>query len=433
MGAGEKGHGGTTARRTAGVTRPTKRLFKAGPVRIRLARLRQRVFEILEESPHDDLVSRLVNAGLITLIAINVAAVVLASVPALATQYLAVFIGIEFVSLVAFTVEYAARIWVADDNPLRPRRHFPPWLGYITSGSGLVDLLAVVPFWIALFFAIDLRVLVIFRLVRFLKLARYSPAMRSLLDALYAERRALFGCLIILLGATVVAASVMHVIEAQAQPDKFGTIPEAMWWAIVTLTTTGYGDVVPITPLGRVFGGVAVLMGILMLALPVGIVATAFANQIHRREFVVTWGMVARVPLFAGLTATEIADIAGLLLAQSVEPGGVVVRKGSPARAMYFIASGEVEIDLPSGPVHLGVGHFFGEIAVLRRARRSATVTAVTRTNLLVLDGSDLHALMERDPRLAERVREVARTRLGHDVVTPRGDIVAEELPGDGG
>ena len=95
---------------------------------------------------------------------------------------------------------------------------------------------------------------------------------------------------------------------------------------------------------------------------------------------------------------------------------------------MYFIAAGEVEIDLPTDKVRLGVGHFFGEIAVLRRARRSATVTAMTRTNLLVLDGTDLHALMERDPRFAERVREVARKRVGQDVVTPRGDIVSEEL-----
>ena len=328
-------------------------------------------------------------------------------------------------------MEYAARIWVAADQPLRPRRHLPPWLGYVTSGSGLIDLLAVVPFWIALFFAADLRILVIFRIVRFLKLARYSPAMRSLLDALYAERRALFGCGIILLGTTVVAAALMHVIEGTAQPDKFGTIPEAMWWAIVTLTTTGYGDVVPVTPLGRVVGGLTSVAGILMLALPVGIVATAFANEIHRRDFVVTWGMVARVPLFAGLTAAEIADIASLLSAQSVEPGHHRAQ-GSPARAMYFIAAGEVEIDLPKEKVRLGVGHFFGEIAVLRRARRSATVTAMTRTNLLVLDGADLHALMERDSRFAERVREVARERVGQDVVTPRGDIVSEEARASG-
>jgi voltage-gated potassium channel len=98
---------------------------------------------------------------------------------------------------------------------------------------------------------------------------------------------------------------------------------------------------------------------------------------------------------------------------------------------MYFIASGEVEIDLPEGRVRLGVGHFFGEIAVLRRARRSGTVTAVSRTNLLVLEGNDLHALMQRDHRLAERIKEVARDRVGRDVVSPRGDIVTEELDED--
>ena len=123
--------------------------------------------------------------------------------------------------------------------------------------------------------------------------------------------------------------------------------------------------------------------------------------------------MVAKVPLFAELNAGEIADIMRLLRAQQVEPGGMIVRRGEPAHSMYFIAAGEVEIELPDERVRLGVGHFFGEIAVLRRTRRSATVTAVTRTSLLVLDAADLHALMERDPRIAERVREAARGRLG--------------------
>lgn len=403
---------------------------KAGAAAIAVERFRRRTSRVLEEAPRDDLLSRLVNGALVTLIAVNLLAVVLESVPSLSAGYHALFVVIEAVSLVVFTLEYAARIWAATDQPLRPRRHLPPWLGYVVSAPGLIDLLAVVPFWLALFFAADLRVVLVFRIVRFLKLARYSPAMRSLLDALYAERRALFGCVVILLGATVVAASIMHVIEGQAQPDKFGTIPDAMWWAIVTLTTTGYGDVVPVTPLGRVVGGFTVLMGILMLALPVGIVATAFANEIHRRDFVVTWGMVARVPLFAGLTAGEIAEIMRLLSAQVVEPGGIIARRGDDARSMYFITAGEVDIDLPSEKVRLGVGHFFGEIAVLRRARRSATVTATTRTNLLVLNASDLHALMERDQRFAERVREVARRRVGQDVVGARGDIVSEEISG---
>jgi voltage-gated potassium channel len=274
----------------------------------------------------------------------------------------------------------------------------------------------------------ELRVILIFRIVRFLKLARYSPAIRSLLDALYSERRALFGCVIILLGTALIAASLMHLAERGVQPDKLGTIPDAMWWAIVTLGTIGYGDVVPITPLGKIIASVTIFGGLIMIALPVGIIATAFSEQIHRRDFVVTWSMVARVPLFAGLDAGEIADVLRLLRAQTVDSGDVIVRRGDAAHSMYFIAAGEVEIDLGTKHIRLGVGHFFGEVAVLRRARRSATVTAATRTSLLVLDAEDMHALMEREPRIAERINESVRSRGGHDVISPKGDIVTEEL-----
>ena len=411
----------------------TRRRARIRKARADLAQIRRRAYRVLEEAPRDDLPSLIVNRLLVALIGLNLVAVVLGSVPSFAATFQFEFAVIEIVSLVVFTIEYAVRIWIAADRPQPNRRrpHWPAWLAYVVSPSGLIDLLAVLPFWFGLFVSADFRVLLVFRIVRFLKLARYSPAMRSLLDALYAERRALLGCVIILLGATVVAATVMHVVEGPVQPQVFGTIPDAMWWAVVTLTTTGYGDAVPITPLGKVVGGLTTLMGILMLALPVGIVATAFANEIHRRDFVVTWGMVARVPLFAGLTAGEIADIARLLSAQTIEAGGVVVRRGDAGRSMYFISAGEVEIELPSETVRLGVGHFFGEVAVLRRARRSATVTAVTRTHLLVLEASDLHALMERDPRLAERVNEVVRNRVGQERVGPRGDIVAEELSED--
>jgi voltage-gated potassium channel len=201
-----------------------------------------------------------------------------------------------------------------------------------------------------------------------------------------------------------------------------------MWWAIVTLRTIGYGDVVPVTALGRVVASVTIFLGLIMVALPIGIVATAFAEEIHRRDFVVTWGMVARVPLFAELQATDIADIMRLLRAQQVEAGDVIARRGEPAHSMYFIAAGEVEIELKHERVRLGAGHFFGEIAALRRTRRSATVTAVMRTSLFVLDAHDLHVLMDREPRIAERIHEVARTRLGGEVVTPKGDLVAEEL-----
>jgi len=293
---------------------------------------------------------------------------------------------------------------------------------------GIIDLLAVLPFWFALVVPADLRVVQVFRVVRLLKLTRYSAGVSSLLDVIYAERRALFGCFIILMGATLIAASVMHLIERNVQPEKFGTIPAAMWWAIVTLGTLGYGDVVPVTTLGRLVAGMTIFFGLIMVALPVGIVATAFAEQIHRRDFVVTLGMVARVPLFAGLNAGDIADIMRLLRAHQIEAGAVIARRGEPAHSMYFIAAGEVEIELKDKRVRLAAGQFFGEIAALRRARRSATATAVTRTSLLALDAHDLHALMDRDPRVAQRIHEVVRHRLGRDIVTPHGDVVSEEL-----
>src|SRR5262245_59060355 len=399
----------------------TRRIWRSG------VNLRRRLYEILEHGPIGDRTGLIVSRLIVVLIVTNLIAMTLDSVPALQAQYGPLFLSIELLSLIAFTVEYALRVWVAAEHYRHSSERKARWK-FVTSPLGVIDLLAVLPFWFALVLPADLRVLLVFRMVRFLKLARYSPAMRSLLDALYNERRALFGCFVILLGATLVAASIMHVIERHAQPDKFGTIPDAMWWAIVTLGTIGYGDVVPVTALGRIVASITIFVGLIMVALPIGIVATAFAEEIHRRDFVVTWGMVARVPLFAELEATEIADIMRLLHAQQVEVGDVITRRGELAHSMYFIADGEVEIELKQERVRLGAGHFFGEIAALRRTRRSATVTAVRRTSLLVLDAHDLRVLMDRDPRIAEHIREVARARVGGGMVTRKGDLVVEEL-----
>jgi voltage-gated potassium channel len=140
--------------------------------------------------------------------------------------------------------------------------------------------------------------------------------------------------------------------------------------------------------------------------------------------------MVARVPLFAGLDAVAIADIIRLLRAQTVDAGDVIVRRGEDAHSMYFIARGEVDVEIGGKHMRLGVGQFFGEIAVLRRVRRSGTVTATARANLLVLDAADFRALMEDEPRIAERVQKVVRERVGLEAVSPRGDIAAGELKG---
>ena len=165
-----------------------------------------------------------------------------------------------------------------------------------------------------------------------------------------------------------------------------------------------------------------------MMALPIGIIATAFSNEIHRRDFVVTWGLLARVPLFSELSAAEIADIMKLLRAQQVENGATIVRRGEPAHSMYLIAAGEVEIRLKHRRVRLGAGHFFGEIVALRRTLRSATVVAARPTSLLVLDAGDLGFLMDRNPGMAALIRDVAWHRLADEHAFQHGDLLTAEL-----
>jgi len=383
--------------------------------RIKLRELRRRVYEVLEEGAAGDSLSVVIDRFLVALILINLVAVALESIHDLYSKYALLFALIEYVSLAVFTAEYGLRLWSAVGGP---HAHMAPMrarLKYALSPAGIVDLVAVLPFWFAMLVPDALRVILVFRIVRFLKIARYSPAMRSLLDVLYRERRALFGSFAILIGTALVAAALMYLAERNVQPDKLGTIPDALWWAIVTLSTIGYGDVVPVTPLGKFIAIISVFLGMIMIALPVGIIATAFAEQIHRREFIVTWGMIARVPLFAELDAAEIADVMQLLRAQVAESGQVIVRAGEAAHSMYFIAAGEVEIAIKGKKelLRLGAGQFFGEVAVLRRARRSATAMALTRTNLLVLAAHDLHALMQRDTRIAQRIKDVAEKRSG--------------------
>jgi len=391
-----------------------------------LAEWRRTVYDLLERGSEHHRASFFVTRSIAVLIVVNLAAMVLESIPALARDYHQIFQIIEYVSLAVFTAEYFLILWCAVEHP--PLRHLPHWrarLRMAISPSGIVDLLAVLPFWVSLFEPIDLRALIVFRIVRFLKLSRYSPAMRSLLEALYAERRALIGCLVILFGATLISATFMHVVESEVQPQLFGTIPDSMWWALVTLATVGYGDAVPITAIGKIVAAATIVTGLVMIALPVGIIASAFSEHVHRRDFVVTWGMVARVPLFAGFGATEIAEVMQMLRAQAVEAGTLIARRGEAAHSMYFIAAGRVQINLPDEVIKLHAGQFFGEVAVVQRTHRSADVTALTRCDLLVLEADDLHRLMARDKRIAMRIKDTMRKRTGF---VADGDLSGDEL-----
>lgn len=375
-------------------------------------RLRARTDLLLEPGASNSFAARSVHLALALAVFVSVGAMILKSVPQYDARWHGLFLFIEVAAIGVFTVEYLLRLWSAPEQKIyhglgegRAR-----WL-YASSSFGVIDFLSVAPLYAMLFVEPDFTALLLFRLLRYFKLARYSAGMRSLLAALKLERRALAASLVLLLGAMIFWASIMYSVEGRAQPDKFGTIPDAMWWAVVTLTTVGYGDVVPVTAAGRVVAALTMITGFMMLALPVGIIATAFAEQIHRREFVINWGMLARVPLFSTLTAQEIADLLQYLRAQSLPAGGLVFRKGDPAECLYFIADGEIEIDLPAGRTALGEGEFFGEIALMQGSPRSGGARAIRPTKLLILATSDLFALMDKNPDIRQRIEQAVAQR----------------------
>jgi voltage-gated potassium channel len=391
---------------------------------------KQIVYDVLEVNGVDDWAGAVVDRVLVLLVIGNLAAVVLETVPDLAARYDAAFLAIEVGSIVVFAVEYALRLWIADLHPpLAKYSRLSARLHFMVQPHAIIDFLSFAPTAIGFLVGLgDLNVLVIFRLLRFLKLARYSPGMRSLVSAVSSERRALIASAVLMFGLIVTAATLMYLLERHAQPDRFGSIPQAMYWAVTTLTTVGYGDVVPITPGGKILAGFTMLGGLCMFALPVGIIATAFAREIHNRDFVVTWSMVARVPIFQHLNASEIAEVTRLLRAQTVEPGTVITHKGDPAFAMYFISSGAVEVDVPGGPVRLGEGAFFGEMAVLRKTKRTADVVALSTCRLLVLEAADLHMLMSKKAAIGEHIRAVAEERRKSGEASMSGDIMRDEL-----
>lgn len=358
----------------------------------------------------------------IGVIVLDVIAMTLASVPHLDDQFGVLFTAVAILAGIVFALEYGARLWTVAGHTPRKGSALSDRLSYAFSALGIIDLMAFLPAAIVLASGRH-ATLAALGVLPFFKLIRYSPAMRSLLAAVHAERRALIGCIVILIGAVLTFASLLYAIERDVQPDKLGTIPQAMWWAIVTLGTVGYGDVVPVTPLGKLVSTFAIISGFAMIALPVAIISTAFAEELKRRDFVVTWGMLARVPLFSHLSAAEIADIMRLLRARTIEQGEILVRRGDAASSMYFITAGEVEIALPSQHVRLTDGTFFGEIALLHKTKRSGTVTATRKTRLLVLDAQDFHALIARMPTLADHVHQTAKARLEET-----GDLAAAEL-----
>ena len=375
--------------------------------------LRERVHQVLDIPQADDLVSQIVGYTLAVLIILNVLAVILESVQAIHDAVGELFFWFEVISVAIFTVEYVLRIWSGVESTERLYRH--PVFGrlrYAMQPLILIDLIVILPFYFSFLFGIDLRILRIMRLLRVFKLTRYSGAWSMLAAVIHGQRRPLIMAAYLLAITLVMAASLMYLVENEAQPVAFANIPAAMWWGLVTLTTVGYGDVTPVTSIGKVLGAAVTILGIGMYALPAGILASGFMQELNRRQFMVTWSMVAKVPLFSRLKAERIAEISAQLDPQVVPPRYTIVRRGEAADCMYFIASGDVEVEVEPTPLRLTTGEFFGEVAIIKRHARMATVVSLTECHLLVLKARDLDKLLAENPEMAEEFQRVVQDRV---------------------
>ena len=246
---------------------------------------KKRTLEILEKAKPGDKTSHYSDLFLSTLIILNLLAVSLESVESIGNIFRKEFYIFEVFSVSIFVIEYILRIWAtgAKSNGTHSSA-FKHRLKYIFSFTGLIDLLAILPSLLPLLFSVDLRWLRVLRLLRLLKISHYSSALEDLFSAIHHERSSFAAASYLFILALFFASSLMYVAENSVQPDKFSSIPETMWWSLITLTTVGYGDVSPISPLGKIIGAFTAVMGVFSVALLTGIVANAFAHQVAQRK-----------------------------------------------------------------------------------------------------------------------------------------------------
>ncbi|MEE2644657.1 MAG: ion transporter [Myxococcota bacterium] len=232
---------------------------------------------------------RQIDTFIICLIALSILAVILESEATLAAEYETPFLIFEYFSTFIFSVEYLARLWVCVEQP-RFRHPFFGRMRYIITPMALVDLLAILPFYLGLFIdtkSVDarfIRGIRLFRLFRLFKIGRYSQSISRLVNVFARKKEELAITFFAVVMLLIFASSVIYLVEHKAQPEQFSSIPAAMWWGVATLTTVGYGDIYPITGLGKFCGAVIALLGVGIVALPAGIIASGFNEAIQERE-----------------------------------------------------------------------------------------------------------------------------------------------------
>ena len=251
-----------------------------------LAKIRRRVHQVLSVARPGDIASHVFDATLVALIILNVVAISLETVSSIAAGRDRYFRAFEAFSVLAFSIEYVLRVWAAVEEP----RFARPLLGrlrFMATPMAIVDLLAVAPFYIPALLPVDLRVirsLRLLRIVRLLKLGRYSRAMQTIGRVLQAKHQELLMTAFVVLILLLIGSAGVYHAEHEAQPEAFSSIPATLWWGITTLSTVGYGDIVPITPIGKLIGAMVALLGIGMFALPAGILGSAFIDEMRRQR-----------------------------------------------------------------------------------------------------------------------------------------------------
>lgn len=249
--------------------------------------LKHRIFEILEGSTLEaDPTSRAFGIFISVLIFLNILAVVLETVESVNARYGYIFRAFELFSVAVFTIEYVLRLWSCTADP-RYARPVGGRFRFAMTPLGLVDLIAILPYYLPMFAALDLRFMRVLRLLRvflLFKMVRYSESLKILRDVLREEKEELVIAVFMVAILLVLVSSFMYFLEHDSQPVAFSSIPAAMWWGVTTLTTVGYGDIYPVTPLGKFLGSIAALLGIGMFALPAAILSSGFVEEIQRKR-----------------------------------------------------------------------------------------------------------------------------------------------------
>ncbi len=249
--------------------------------------MKKRIFEIIEKANGNDVPSKVFDIGILVLIFLNMLAVILESYNSLASSYKDVFYTFELISVIIFTIEYLLRLWTADLKYTSKYTSSKSRIKHTFSFMALIDLLAILPFYLPMFLLFDLRFLRIIRVtrvMRIMKVNRYSRALESIYRVVYRKKEELLSTVFVMGFIIILSASLMYYFETEVQPEAFPNIVSSIWWAVATLTTVGYGDIYPVTIMGKMLASVIAISGIGLVALPTGIISSGFVDEIQNKN-----------------------------------------------------------------------------------------------------------------------------------------------------